>query len=100
MAAFRLTPSAEEHVGDIVGFIATDNEDAAVRVRHALYSAFDLLASRPDIGHAREDLTNRPLKFWSVYSYLVVYDPASDPLSIIAVLHGARDVAHVLKEIG
>ena len=75
MAAFRLTPSAEDHVGFIVEFIATDNEDAAVRVRHALYSAFDLLASRPDIGHAREDLTNRPLKFWSVYSYLVVYDP-------------------------
>jgi hypothetical protein len=36
MAAFRLTPSAEEHIGDIVEFIAADNEDAAVRVRHAL----------------------------------------------------------------
>jgi hypothetical protein len=29
-----------------------------------------------------------------------VYDPASDPLTIVAVLHGARDVAHVLKDIG
>ena len=65
----RLTPSAEEHIGDIVEFIATDNEDAAVRVRHPLYSAFDLLASRPGVGHLREDLTDRPLKFWSVYSY-------------------------------
>ena len=100
MAAFRLTPSAEEHIGDIVEFIATDNENAAVRVRDALYSAFDLVASRPGIGHAREDLTNRPLKFWSVYSYLVVYDPASSPLTIIAVLHGARDVAQVLEGIG
>lgn len=100
MAAFRLTPSAEEHVGDIVEFIATDNEDAAVRVRHALYSAFDLLASQPGLGHVREDLTNRPLKFWSVYSYLVVYDPAGEPLTIVAVLHGARNVAQILKEIG
>jgi plasmid stabilization system protein ParE len=50
MAAFRLTPSAEQHVTDIVEFIATDNEDAAVRVRHALYSAFDPLASRPGVG--------------------------------------------------
>jgi plasmid stabilization system protein ParE len=48
----------------------------------------------------REDLTDRPLKFWSVYSYLVVYDPADSPLTIIAVLHGARDVAQILKEIG
>ena len=79
MAAFRLTPSAEEHVGDIVEFIATDNEDAAIRVRHALYSAFGLLSSQPGIRHAREDLPDRPLKFWSVYSYLVVYDPAGDP---------------------
>jgi toxin ParE1/3/4 len=100
MAAFRLTPSAEEHIGDIVEFIAADNEDAAVRVRHALYSAFDLLASHPGIGHTRDDLTERALKFWSVYSYLVVYDPAGDPLTIVAVLHGARDVAQILKEIG
>jgi hypothetical protein len=30
----------------------------------------------------------------------VVYDPSGDPLTIVAVLHGARDVAEVLKEIG
>jgi plasmid stabilization system protein ParE len=52
------------------------------------------------LAHAREDLTDRPLKFWTVYSYLVVYDPAGDPLTIVAVLHGARDVAQILKEIG
>jgi len=44
-----------------------------------------------------KDLTDRPLKFWSVYSYLVVYDPASRPLTIVAVLHGARDVELLLK---
>ena len=71
-----------------------------MKVVLSLEDAFVLLASRPDIGHLREDLTDRPLKFWSVYSYLVVYDPASDPLAIIAVLHGARDVAQILKEIG
>jgi toxin ParE1/3/4 len=100
MAAFRLTLTAEEDVGDIVEFIAADNEDAAVRVRHALYSAFELLASRPGIGHTRDDLTERSMKFWSVYSYLVVYEPASNPLTIVAVLHGARDVARILKENG
>lgn len=71
-----------------------------MKVVLALEDAFVLLASRPGIGHAREDLTERPLRFWSVYSYLVVYDPASDPVTIITVLHGARDVAQILKEIG
>lgn len=71
-----------------------------MKVVLALEDAFVLLASRPRIGHARADLTDRPLKFWSVYSYLIVYDPVSDPLTIIAVLHGARDVAKILTEIG
>jgi hypothetical protein len=43
----------------------------------------------PGIGHTRQDLTDQPVKFWSVYSYLVVYDPESRPLTIVAVLHGA-----------
>ena len=51
----------------------------------------------PEMGHAREDLTARPLKFWAIYSYLIVYDPASSPLSVIAILRGARDAEQILK---
>lgn len=98
--AYRLTERAEADVEAITDFIAADSVDAAVKVVLALEDTFVLVASRPGIGHSREDLTDRPLKFWSVYSYLVVYDPASDPVTIIAVLHGARDVAQILKEIG
>ena len=51
----------------------------------------------PEARHAREHLTDRAVKFWSVFSYLVVYDPASVPLTVLAVLHGARDVGQLLK---
>ena len=44
-------------------------------------------------------MTQRAVKFWSVFSYLVVYDPASDPVIIVAVVHGARDVEQILKAI-
>jgi plasmid stabilization system protein ParE len=98
--AYRLTKRAEADVEAIVDFIAGNSVDAAVKVLLALEDAFVLLASRPGIGHARETLTGRPLKFWSVYSYLVLYDPVGDPLTIVAVLHGARDVAQILKGIG
>ena len=98
--AYRLTERAEADVEAIADFIAGDSVDAAVKVVLALEDAFVLLASRPGIGHVRQDLTDRPLKFWSVYSYLVVYDSDSDPLTIVAVLHGARNVAEILKEIG
>jgi plasmid stabilization system protein ParE len=97
---YRLTERAEADVETITDFIAGDSIDAAMKVMLALEDAFLLLASQPGIGHVREDLTSRPVKFWSVCSYFVVYDPASDPLTIIAVLDGARDVGQILKEIG
>ena len=96
-AGYRLTPSAQGDVEKITDFIAEDSVEAALRVHDALEEAFRHLAEMPAMGHTREDLTDRPVKFWSVYSYLVVYDPASSPLTVIAVLHGARDVEALLK---
>ena len=93
---YRLTPEAQAQLDEIGMYIAAENVDAALRVLDAFENAFDQLAAMPDIGHVREDITARPVKFWRVYSYLIVYDPASTPLTIIAVLHGARDVGRHL----
>ena len=38
-----------------------------------------------------EDLTGEFVKFWSVFSYLIVYDPSKKPVQIARVLHGKRD---------
>jgi antitoxin ParD1/3/4/toxin ParE1/3/4 len=54
------------------------------------------LAQTPGMGHLREDLADEPLRFWPVYSYLIIYRPETDPLEIVRVLHGARDVRAVL----
>ena len=94
---YRLTPSAQQDVDRIIDFIAEDNVEAALRVHDALEEAFRHLAEMPGTGHTRADLTERPVRFWGVYSYLIVYDPASSPLTVIAVLHGARDVGNLLK---
>ena len=96
-ARFRFTPEAEAQLAEIVDHIAADGEDAARQVLNAVHEALEKLSEMPEMGHAREDLTERPLKFWGIYSYLIVYDPASSPLSVIAVLRGARDVEQILK---
>jgi toxin ParE1/3/4 len=96
---YRLTPEAQANVEEICVFLSEDNVDAAFRVLDALEQAFEQLAASPEMGHRREDLTARRAKFWSVYSYLIVYDPASVPLTIFAVLHGARDIERLLKDI-
>lgn len=95
---YRLTARAVANVDDICAFIADDNVDAALRVRNTLEHAFERLAAMPEIGHSRDDLTERAVKFWKVYSYLIVYDPASTPLTILTVLHGARDVKGLLED--
>ena len=56
------------------------------------------LASDPGIGHRRSDLTAAPVRFFAVYSYLIVYRPSTKPLQIVALLHGARDVLTLLKK--
>lgn len=60
-------------------------------------AAFRLLAVHRDIGHFRKDLTSFPVKFWSVFWYLFVYDPAAAPIAIVRVLHGRRDVEAILR---
>jgi toxin ParE1/3/4 len=95
---YRLNSDAEGDVEAIIEHIAESSVDAALRVYNALEEAFELLAENPGIGHRREDLTARPVKFWSVFSYIVIYRPEKRPIEVLAVLHGARDIPRVLGE--
>jgi toxin ParE1/3/4 len=56
------------------------------------------LVGDPGIGHRRSDLTAADVRFFAVYSYLIVYRPSTKPLQIAAQLHGARDVLTLLKK--
>lgn len=98
MKAYRLTPAAEDDLFEIWNFIARDNLTAADRLEEDIFGAFKRLANRPGLGHFRRELTNRPVRFFAVRgTYLIVYDPASRPLEVVRVLHGARDVKTELK---
>ena len=48
-------------------------------------------------GHCRKDLTDEQLKFFPIYSYLVVYRFDTKPLQIVAIVHGGRDLEQLLK---
>jgi antitoxin ParD1/3/4/toxin ParE1/3/4 len=97
MKPYRLTVAAENDIFEIWTFIATDNLPAADRVESDILHACELVAERPNLGHFRRDLTDRPVRFYTVRgTYLVVYDPASAPTMIVRVLHGARDAASEL----
>ncbi len=92
MKSFKLSPEAASDVRDIWAYIAEDNVKAARNVRLSLFDACKLLAGNPNMGHSRQDLTDQPVLFWPVGSYLIIYDSRAKPLSVVRVLHGAREV--------
>jgi len=98
MKRFVLTRTAERDLDQIKSFLMERaGPRIARRVLKDIRSALKLLGGEPGMGHVREDLTSRPVKFWPVYSYLVVYDPETKPVQILRVLHGMRDIEEVLN---
>jgi len=101
MSGFTLHPDAFKDLDEIWEFIAADSLDAADRLIEEMYQATQRLVSFPQLGHSRTDFTSRPLLFYSVSSFLIVYAPNEKPLLIVAVLHGRRNprvIAAILRE--
>jgi plasmid stabilization system protein ParE len=71
--------------------------EVADRVETAIRDKIAFLAATPGAGHRRKDLTDEPVKFFPVYSYLIVYRSDTKPLQIVSILHGHRDVEVILK---
>ena len=92
MARYVITDAAKQDIRAIISYLRKRSPQAAARARQELSSAFQKLAEFPHIGHFRTDVPWDDLRFWSVYSYLVVYRPAAKPIQIIRVIHGAQDV--------
>ena len=101
MSRYQFTPQAVDDHFEIWSYIARDSVGAANRLEAAVYNACTFLAEGPLRGRTREDITRLPLRFWTVQAfpnYIIVYDPQSDPLQIIRILHGSRDVQAILGE--
>src|SRR5688500_7857760 len=92
MSTYVLTELAEQDVENIWRYIAQDSRPAADKVVAKLQSAMSALATMPLMGHRRSELQDPSLRVWSVYSYLIVYDPRPEPLLVLRVIHGARDL--------
>ncbi len=97
MPGYYLVPQARTDLRGILSYIARDNIDAADKVLDRFLEIFELLSENPDMGHFRDDLTTHPVRFFPVYSYLVVYMAGSCPVEVARVLGGAQDVEAILK---
>jgi plasmid stabilization system protein ParE len=97
-ARFVLSPEAAQDIIQIWRYIRDESSvETAERVESAIREKIVFLTKNPRAGHLRTDLTNENVRFFPVYSYLIVYRPETKPLQVVAVLHGHRDVRSELK---
>ncbi len=96
---YLLAPQAARDLVQIWRYVKREvSREAADRVESVIRSKCVYLASFPDAGHWRPDLTSAAVRFFSVYSYLIVYRPETQPIQVVTILHGSRDVAGILSE--
>lgn len=96
MSRYVLGHAANQDLDDIWNYIAQDSVTAADQWIDKLFEAFAAIAQNPGIGHLRPDLTDKPVLFWPVSAYLVLYRKAKGRVEIVAITQGARDIPSFL----
>jgi toxin ParE1/3/4 len=98
MNRYVLMPMARDDIADIRDYYL---EEAGYRVARQIVlefvDAFRFLARTPGAGHVRQDLAeDRPILFWPMRDYLILYKPATNPLEILAIFRGSRDIPRLI----
>jgi toxin ParE1/3/4 len=98
-ARYILAPRAAQDLVEIWCYIKDHSSVlTADRVESVIRDKIAFLSRRPGAGHWRRNLTVENVKFFPVYSYLLVYRPETKPLQVVSILHGRRDVERILSE--
>jgi plasmid stabilization system protein ParE len=99
MSGYSLTASAQ---ADLRAIRDHYRREAGFRVSKQMsaefVAAFRLIARNPGIGHKREDLAEgRPLLFWPMRDYLILYRTTAASIHIVMIAHGSRDIARLIQ---
>ncbi|MGO8916936.1 MAG: type II toxin-antitoxin system RelE/ParE family toxin [Stellaceae bacterium] len=101
MIPAALAPRARRDLLAAVRWIAADNPAAARALRDAVAKAAQRIGEHPHIGSARPELANAPYRFMPLtgFPYILVYNANRSPPLIIRILHGARDLPDILRDL-
>ena len=97
MARVTRRPLAEADIFEIWDYIADDSMEAADRWVDKLDEKFQLIATQPMMGQAREDLETG-LRSFPFGRYVIFYMPMGSGIDVVRVLHGARDIDAVFGD--
>jgi plasmid stabilization system protein ParE len=94
---YRLTHAAKDDIRQIVRHIRTVQKSPqnARLVALRLKAQFARLVEIPTLGHVREELRDDRALVVAVTGVLVIYDPWLKPLTILRVVHAARNLTAI-----
>ena len=86
----QISPRADADLQQIRAYIAQFDRVAAAKQVRRLRLLIQMLTRQPLIGEIRDDV--RPgLRSFPCGNYVIYYEPTQPRISILRVLHGARD---------
>jgi toxin ParE1/3/4 len=101
MIAAALSPAARRDLLEAANWIAKDNPSAARALRRSVAKAAITIAEHPAAGSPRPDIVPLPFRCMVLtgFPYVVVYHADRTPPVIARILHGARDLPEVLRDL-
>ena len=94
MPAIKYTPDSRFDLSQILLYIRRSNPRAARRVHRAVMDTLQMLLVFPMSGQERPEFGARlrsiPVKKYS--NYLVFYQPITEGIEVIRIIHGARNL--------
>jgi toxin ParE1/3/4 len=87
---YDIHEKAVEDIDEILHYIASDHPKAALKLYETFVKQFESLSIFPEIGRMRTEF-DPPVRSLAVGNYIIYYREIS-PVTIVRVMHGARNV--------
>jgi plasmid stabilization system protein ParE len=92
---YRVLPDAQQDIQDIDDWLIEHfGPHIADRTQAKLYDTFDRLTEFTQMGHLRPDIIAKPVRFFHLKPYWIVYQPGT-PMLIHRIYHAARDLTRL-----
>jgi antitoxin ParD1/3/4/toxin ParE1/3/4 len=97
MSDYQLTELALDDLEEIRDRVLSDNGPiVARRIILELKTKLELLCEFPRMGRVRPDLTEENVFFFPFYSWLIVYEPDTQPLMVVRLISSYRNPKNFL----
>jgi plasmid stabilization system protein ParE len=99
-AEYIVAPAALDDIDEIAIWMRQENPDSDLDLRFidAAHDTFTFLAQRPNVGHSRPDLTDRPVLFWKLMRSFAVIYRVGPPVEIVRVRRWRQDLLRLLQD--